>query len=308
MSSKVLGRLAMILGALLLLWGATSLARRGAGQPGADDEFAIPAARRDSTDSVIIARPADTTRLARRDSASWTVNGHPASKSAVDELFAAFADTTRRTELVAGRPSSHAGLGVDSAKGARIRIVRGDSTVAELLQGNRGPSLDGGYFRAAGDSSVFLVSGNLAQALERSSDEWRDRRIGGAAADSIARVEVARGKRSYVLRRDSTGWRLDPGGRADSAAVVALLADYGQIEAAGFATAAQADSASFERPDRRLALLRADGSPLLALTFDSTASGFWARATGDSTTYRVDTWSVDRLVPPDTTLRAKPKS
>jgi hypothetical protein len=302
MTPKQLARLAMVLGALLLLWGGASLARRGSRGPSESDRFAIPPVARDSADSVIITRPADTTRLVRRDSAAWTVNGHPAAQSAIQELFSALADTARRTELVAGRSASHSALGVDSAKGARVRIVRGDSTVADLVQGNRGPSLDGGYFRAAGDSAVYLVGGNLAQMLERSQDEWRDRRIAEVAADSVARIEVSRGKRSYSARRAGAGWVLESG-PADSAAVATLLADYREVEAAGFATKAQADSARFVRPDRRAALLRADGTPLVTLAFDSTANGFWVRAGEGSTVYRVDTWFADRLAPADSTLR-----
>jgi hypothetical protein len=302
MTPKQLARLALVLGALLLLWGAASLARRGSRGPSESDRFAIPAVARDSADSVIITRPADTMVLARHESTAWMVNGHPASQSAIQELFTALADTARRTELVAGRAASHSALGVDSAKGTRVRIVRGDSTVAELVQGNRGPSLDGGYFRAAGDSAVYLVGGNLAQVLERSQDEWRDRGVAEVAADSVARIEISRGKRSYVVRRDGAGWVLGSG-PADSAAVAGLLADYRRVEAAGFATVAQADSASFARPDRRAALLRADGTPLVTLALDSTANGFWLRAGKDSTVYRVDTWFADRLTPADSTLR-----
>ncbi len=304
MTPRHLARLAMVLGALLLLWGGASLARRGSRGPSESDRFAIPTVARDSADSVIITRPADTTRLVRRDSTTWVVNGHPASQTAVQELFTALADTSRRTERVAGRPASHSALGVDSAKGARVRIVRSDSTVADLVQGNRGPGLDGGYFRAAGDSAVYLVAGTLAQVLERSTEEWRDRRIAGVAADSVARIEISRGSRSYAVRRDGGGWTLASGGRADSAAVAAMLADYRQVEAAGFATRAQGDSARFTRPDRRAALLRADGTPLVSLAFDSTGNGFWVKAGGDSTVYRVDTWFADRLAPADSTLRA----
>jgi hypothetical protein len=304
MTPRQLALLALVLGALLLLWGAASLARRGSRGPSESDRFALPTVARDSADSVIITSAADTSRLVRRDSATWTVNGHPASETAVAELFTALADTARRTELVAGRPASHAGLGVDSAKGARVRIVRGDSTLAALVRGNRGPGLDGGYFRSAGDSAVYLVSGNLAQVLERSPDEWRDRRIAGVAADSVARIEVSRGSRSYAVRRDGAGWALTSGGRADSAAVAALLADYRQVEAAGFASKAQADSAKFARPDRRVSLLGGDGTALLTLVFDSTATGFWVRAGQESTVYRVDSWSADRLAPAESTLRA----
>jgi hypothetical protein len=306
MSPKQLARLAMVLGALLLLWGAASLARRKSSGLSESDRFALAAIPRDSVDSIIIQRAADTARLARLDSANWTVNGHRASRSGVQDILAALADTARRSELAGGRSTSHAGFGVDSAKGARIRVVSGDSTVADLVQGHRGPGLEGGYFRFSGDSAVYLVGGNLAQALEQTSDELRDKKIAGVSADSVARIEVTRGRRSYALRRDDKTWTLAPGGRADSTAVAELLSSYREVEAAGFATPAQADSAQFARPDRRLAVLRADGSPLLSLVFDSTATGFWARAAGDSTVYRLDTWSVDRLVPSDSTLKAKP--
>lgn len=306
MTSTQLARLAMILGALLLLWGAVSLARRGSRGLSDSDRFALPAIASDSVDSVVITRAADTVRLARRDSAHWTVNGHPASHRAVQGLFDALADTARRTELVGARTASHRGFGVDSAKGTRVRLVRSDSTLVDLVQGNRGPSLDGGYFRLAGDSAVYLVRGNLAEALEQSSEEWRDRRIAGVAPDSIALVEVSRGRRAYTVRRDGPAWSLVPGGRADSAAVAELLSAYREVEAADFASRAEADSAQFARPDRRVRLLGKDGTPLMSLAFDSTATGFWVRAAGDSTVYRVDTWSADRLTPPDSTLKAQP--
>ena len=305
MSPTQLARLAMVLGALLLLWGAASLARRGSRGPSESDRFALASVPRDSVDSIVVLRAADTARLGRVDSATWTVNGHRASRSAVDDILAALSDTARRTELVGGRPASHAGFGVDSTKGTRVRIVQGDSTV-EVIQGNRGPGLEGGYFRLAGDSPVYLLRGNLAEALERTSDELRDKRIASVAADSVARIEVSRGRRSYALRHSGAAWTLAPGGAADSVAVAELLSSFAQVEAAGFATPAQADSAQLARPDRRVALFRKDGSALLTLAFDSTATGFWVRAGEDSTVYRMDTWSADRLTPADTTLRAKP--
>jgi hypothetical protein len=76
------------------------------------------------------------------------------------------------------------------------------------------------------------------------------------------------------------------------------------VDATGFATAAQADSERFERPDRRTRLLRKDGTPLLTLLFDSTAAGFRVRADTGKTVYTMDGYSVDRLVPADSTLAA----
>ncbi len=115
MSSKQLARVAMVLGALLLLWGAASLARRGSSGPSAADRFAIPAITSDRADSILINRPADTTRLVRRDSTTWLVNGHKASATAVSGLFSALGDTARTHR--AGRDSH--GLARPARRGQR---------------------------------------------------------------------------------------------------------------------------------------------------------------------------------------------
>jgi hypothetical protein len=304
-SARTLVRLAMLLGVLLLLWGGAALTRsRAEAPPRGAARFHLPAPAASAVDTVRITRPSDTTVLARRDS-SWTVNGHPAARSAVTELFTALHDTAGRPELVAERPASHAGLGVDSAKGTRVRLVRGDSVIGDFIAGERSADMDGGYLRLAGQPEVYLVHGGLPGLLERGPDEWRDHRIATVPVDSIAAIQVQRGKASYKLSKDGKGWTLTPGGPADTAAAAQLRQAYGEIDAAGFASAAQADSARFDRAERRATALRSDGTPLLRLVFDSTANGFWVRADSGGTIYRMDSWAADRLAPADSTLRPR---
>ena len=306
MSARTLARLAMLLGVLLLLWGGAALGRHRADTPpAAGDRFRLPSPAIGSVDTVRIVKPADTIVLARRDS-GWTVNGHVASRTAVSDIFTALADTGARPELVAERPTSHAGLGVDSAGGTRVRLLHRDSVVGEFIAGHRSIDMDGGYFRLANQPQVYLVQSALAGLLERGADDWRDRRIASVAVDSIATIQVQRGGRSYRLSKEDKAWKLAPAGPVDTAAANRLRQAYGEIDAAGFASAAQADSARFDRPDRRVTLLRADGAPLLRLAFDSTAQGFWVRADSATTIFRMETWAVDRLAPADSTLRPKP--
>ena len=306
MSARTLGRLAMLLGVLLLLWGGAALTRnRRADAPaGSGGGFRLPAPAATAVDTVRITRPSDSVVLARRDSA-WTVNGHPASRTAVKDFFAALGDSAGHPELVAERPASHAGLGVDSAKGTRVRLIRGDSVVGDFIAGQRSADMDGGYVRLAGRPEVYLVRGGLGGLLERGPDEWRDHRIATVPVDSVAAIQVQRGARSYKLARDAKGWTLSPGGAADTAAAARLRQAFGEIDAAGFAAPAQADSARFDRPERRVAALRADGTPLIRLAFDSTGGGFWVRADSGGTVYRMDDWAVDRLAPADSTLRPR---
>jgi hypothetical protein len=304
-SAKQLLRLLLIFGALLLVWGATALARRREVGPAGAVRFRLPTITRSKVDTVVLARPGDTAILARKDTGTWTVNGHPASTRAVDDLFEALADSAPRSELVAEQKVSHAALGVDSAGGTRVRIMGGGRSLADLVVGHMSPEFSGGYVRRADQEPTWLVRGRLVDVLTRRSDDWRDRRIAGVTTDSVGSVEVTRGKRHYSLRRAGSGWTLSPGGKADSAQAASLVGAYKTVDASGFATATQADSAHFSSPDRRTRLLRQDGTPMLTLLFDSTASGFWVRPDTGTTVYRMDAFTADRLAPADSTLKYK---
>ena len=307
MTARQLALIAIAFAALLLLWGAAAVLRRG-GDSGAAAAALFPAVPPAAVDTVVIARPRDTTVLARVDSTSWRTNGHLADRAAVTELLEALSDTARRIEPVAERAASHAGLGVDSASGSRVRVVGRGGVLADLVAGQRSPDFDGGYLRRAADSTVYLVRGRLAELLERDPDEWRDRRMGGVAADSVTGIEVSRGRRSFRLARSGGRWSFSGArGAADSSAVADLLGAYARLEAAGFASPAQADSARFDPADRRARLLRADGSPLLTLVMDSTAGGWWARVDTAAVVYRLESWTADRLTPADSALRARPR-
>jgi hypothetical protein len=308
MTAKQLLRLAVILAVLLVLWGAAALARRREAAPPGRDGFRLPPNASSAADTVTLVRPGDTAVLARKDTSAWTVNGHPAAPQAVADLIAALADTAPASELVAGRKASHAALGVDSARGTRVRVRGGGRTLADFVVGRRSPDFSGGYLRRADQDSTYLMSGRLVEVLSRRSDEWRDHRIAAVADDSVAAIEISRGARRYALRRAGTGWTLSPGGAADSASAAALVAAYHAVEASGFASAAQADSAQFGRPDRRTRLLRKDGTPLLTLLMDSTAAGFWIRPDSGTTIYKIDSFTADRLAPADSALRARPRT
>jgi hypothetical protein len=300
MSAKQLVRLAAILGVLLLVWGAAALARRREATPTADT-FRLPKITRSEVDTVTISRAKDTTILARRDTNTWAVNGHPASPNAVGDLLTALTDSAPASELVAERKGSHAGLGVDDNAGSKVRITGKGKTLANLVLGKRSQDFSGGYLRRADQESTYVVRGQLIDVLNRSPDDWREHRIARIATDSVARIEITRGRKSYALLRNEKSWKLATGVPADSAKMGDLLTAYSSVDATGFASPAQA--AHFGQPDRRVRLLRKDGTPLLTLLFDSTAAGFWVRPDTSKTIYRIESWTADRLAPADTTLR-----
>jgi hypothetical protein len=199
---------------------------------------------------------------------------------------------------------------VTEDSGRRVQVLGQGRALVDMLAGKQASEGEGIYLRRANQPDVYLVRGELSTALAKPSDEWRDRTIARVPRDSVARVEISRGKRSYSLSRLQGRWVLGSGVPADSAAVAGLLSNYGRLEAAGFADKSQQDSLRFDRRRRTARLLAAGGKPLLSLVFDSIGSGIWARveqqgtrATGEP--FRLDFWTADQLTPPDTTLRKR---
>jgi hypothetical protein len=293
--------MAMALAGLVVLWLGLSFVRR-AGRD-SSGSFQFPKVDRNAVDAVVIARATDTVRLARQG-AGWTVNDLTAGPTLVAQLFDAMADTTAQSELVAESASSHDRLGIDSAKARRLSFRQGDKTVAELLVGSRGGSFESAYVRAPGQNTVYQVKGRIIEYVERAVDDWRNKRIVEVQPDSVATVEVQTGKKSYTLSRSGASWSLN-GGPADSAAVANLLNQFKTLDAAGFATKGQADSANFATPDKSIRLKASGDRALATLAIDSTAAGFWVRREGDPTVFRIDSWILNQLTPVDSTLRKK---
>jgi hypothetical protein len=301
MNTGTLKRLGAALAALLVVWAVSILLRR-AGRDEAG-RLALAAVDARSVDQVTVARGADTLAFARQR-AAWTVNGVRADGNLVDEMLAALGDTAARSELVAENAASHARLGLDSAAARRVTARQGGNVVADLLLGSRGSTYGTVHVRRPGEAAAYAVTGGLADVTDRQLDDWRDKLIAKVEPESVATVELTSGRKSWRLTRDATGWTVGTG-PADSAAVSGLLDRFRNLTAAGFATAAQADSANFATPDKVVRLLAKGDRPLLVLSADSSASGFWVRREGDAATFRLDTWVMGGLVPDEGSLRKK---
>lgn len=299
MSARQLLRAALALAVLIVLWGAVEIGRRLGGDR--EVPFSLPALTAPDVDSVVIAKGADTTLLVRRDGARWEVNGYLAASAEVTKFFDALRDTVR-SDLVARSATSHERLGVDSVGGRRVRLVGGGRTLADLVFGERGREWGTIYVRTATESDVYLLGGELGNLVDRNADAWRDRRIAALEPDSVAEIDVERGGSGYTLVRGDSAWSID-GTSADSGVVAQLLQELRDLNGSGFPSPAQADSADFDAPDRRLEVRGMGGRIVLRLAFDSASFAYWVRHDSGGPIYRLDSWRADRLTPADSAVR-----
>jgi uncharacterized protein DUF4340 len=302
MSAKHLKLIAVGLVVLLLLWGGSELLSRGSDS--VTGSLTLPALAPTEVDTVSVIKGTDSIVLAKQSPTAWSVNGHRAAPDAVHDVFQALADTTR-PELIAQAPASFARLGVDSATGRWLRLSRAGKPLVEIIIGTRGTDVQSVYLRRPGDGHVYLWKGRLASLADRDVDGWRDQRIAALEPDSVAALDVVRGKDRYRLARVGRTWSMN-GSRTDSAAVARYLERLKAITASGFATPKEVDSTSALRPARRLSVHGARRL-LLSLAFDSAATGFVVRhlagVGGDgSTVYRMNLWDVDGITPASRSL------
>ncbi len=305
MSSRQLRQLASVLAIVLVVWAALALVRRS--DTDRSVSFSLPKVDTAAVDSVAITRPGDTLVLARAAKGAWSVNGKPASSTAVNALLRGLADTLFWSELVAELPRSHARFGVDSAEGRRLRVSSHGKVLLDILSGKQTTDYGGIYVRRVDHDPVYALHSPLGDALTRGDDDWRDKHVATVVPESVSTVAVQRGGRSYLLRRSGNSWTFAGGGATDSASVASLLGQYQSVTATGFASPAQRDSIDFTHARRRVRLTGRDGRALVSLAWDSTASGVWLRADSAGEVFRTDAWTMDQLTPADSTLRARKK-
>jgi len=299
MNPKQLKRVAIALVTVLVLWGLSEILRGGRDE--AETTEVLPAFTVETVNGVTIAQTSDTVIL-ERSGDTWTVNGFDVAPSNIEQLFTALSEPSE-AELVATNETTHGRLGVDTA-GIRLTVNSADGSLASVVFGKRGRQYNTRFVREEGEVRVFRYAGGLTEMVERDVDWWRDKRVVDIVPDSVHRVAVSRGPERYTLTHADSAWQIG-NAAADSAAVRRLLDQYAGLEASGFASAAQADSADFTRPDRSVTLFDGAGDTLASLVLDSTSTAFWTRHASGGTIYRILQWKANQMIPAESTLVAE---
>jgi hypothetical protein len=300
MNPKQLKRVFTVLVIVVVLWILAEIL--GGGHDDMETAFVLPALTMPEVDVVTIVRPSGTNTLTRTGD-TWTVNGFAAAQGQVEDIFEGLSESVE-AELVATGSTVHGRMGVDSAQGIFVTFEGGGEELASVVFGKRGSAYNTRYVRLEGQDYVYQFTGQLAGAVDRSETDWRDKDILSIEPDSVGRVVAQRSEGSYTLNRGEDGWLIGRSGATDSAAVHRMLNQYTSLQASGFASEAQVDSADFSPPDRTVTLFGLEGDTLASFAFDSTASAYWLKVESDSVIYRILQWKANQMIPVDSTLRA----
>ncbi len=303
MSTKQLLRLAVVLAAVVVVWGVLALTRRSTGDRVI--RLALPTVDTAAVDTVALTKGADTALLVRGANGRWRDNAYPATASNVAELLSALADTSSNsTELVAESKSAQPALGVAADSGQHVRVIEKGHVALDWITGHQTSDYSGLYIRPTSGDAVYSLHGRLTGALGHGLVEWRDHTIASIPADSVHRIEVQHGREHYALVRGAKrSWTLAGAGPADTAAAKQLIDHLNPLSAENFATPAQAKAARFTHPTARVRVFGTGKSPLADVLFDSTKTGVWARSDTGTTVFQIESWTMDGVTPAEKTLR-----
>jgi len=152
-----------------------------------------------------------------------------ADSSAVEGLLSSLTSATA-DEVVSENPASLKEFGLDPPQ--TTLEVRTDATPQEftLRLGGSTPTSSGIYAQVAGQQRVITLASFLKASLEKNLFDLRNKKVVTLASDDIQRMDVAAGKDSYQLVKNSDGlWNLTlpPPVRADHFAVQGLVDELG---------------------------------------------------------------------------------
>jgi len=203
-------------------------------------------------------------RIERRDGGFRLVEplGSPVDRTTVDGIVGALAEVKSEAVIDSPQAAEVYGLG-DTADRVRFGTDAGEQV---LRLGGKTPVGSNTYAARGDETTVYTIPTYRADALRRSLDDLREKRVLRFDREAVTRIELAWPGGGVALDRGEDGWRVTAPleDAADAETVDSLLSDLSFLRAEGFMDAPPADpelgldSPAFEA---KLSAKGADGTP-----------------------------------------------
>ncbi len=204
----------------------------------------------DSIDAVVLGDDDDAIRIEKSEG-EWRVDGKRADARAVDRMIESLV-SARSGDLATRKAERFAELEVDEENGARVRLVSGDRTVADVTVG--GSATNGSYVRS--DDEVFSVRGLYRAVFARDRAAWIEKKLFFDDVADVERVRVEAGVETpFAIEKQGDVWQLaepaslPPGQRFDASAAERFASALATARAQEVLDEA-ADSPDFEAAQR----------------------------------------------------------
>ena len=175
------------------------------------------------------------------------------------------------------------------ASGTPIATVKAtDASGTQELQ-VRKSGKDAYYAKATAMDGVFKVSSQLGDAVDKNTEDFREKRVFDVAENTPDKVEFHDGTKAYYLTRSGEDWWSGDGKKMDAVSVEDFLRPIRSMSASKFATG------GFSIPAMTLTVTYQDGKRVEKADFSKSGDAYIAKREDGPTLYQLDAKSVEDL-------------
>ncbi len=175
------------------------------------------------------------------------------------------------------------------ASGTPIATVKAtDASGSQELQ-VRKSGKDAYYAKATAMEGVFKVSSQLGDAVDKNTEDFREKRVFDLAEGTADKVEFHDGAKAYHLTRSGEDWWSADGKKMDAVTVEDFLRPIRSLSATKFATS------GFSSPALTLTVTYQDGKRVEKVDMAKSGNDYVAKREDGPTLYQLEAKSVEDL-------------
>ncbi len=276
-------------------------------------ESVIFGATPDTVEEISIIHGKSKVTVMKGDNGTWVITAprtYETSQEAVKSLIHAIAEAEFDKEIESD-PSALEVFGLDAPDTCvEVKVKRGNKKT--LLIGSATPVGSGYYARLTDDSKVCVIGMTLADALSKTADDLRERKIIKASNESVSGIRIVRRTEDdltdVICEKQGDAWYLVRPivDKADKERLDELLRDITGLTVDAFVDDEGSDLSrwGFDQPRMRIDLtITGKSAPIKVFIGDPDPSeeGFYVKTEDSAAVYLVKPWTFLplELTPPD---------
>jgi hypothetical protein len=202
----------------------------------------------------------------------------------VDELVRALTDA--RMELDASDdPKRNASIFASATPVATAKVTAESGTQELQVRKNK----DDYYAKSNAVDGIFKVASTLGQALDKSLDDFRNKKLFDLGSDDPNKIEIRDGSKAYFLTRSGEDWWSGSAKKMDGGTVDGLIEKLRDLSASKFV------DSGFTASIIDLTITSSDGKRVEKVAISKAGDSYIAKRENDPALYQVDPKAVDDL-------------
>src|SRR5580700_11651405 len=207
-----------------------------------------------------------------------------ADGTAVDELVRALTDA--KMELDASDdPKKDASLFSAAVPVATAKVTAESGTQELQVRKNK----EEYYAKSSVVEGVYKVSSTLGQALDKTLDDFRNKKLFDLGSDDPNKIEIQDGSKTYFLTRNGEDWWSGAAKKMDAASVDELLEKLRDLSASKFV------ASGFTAPIVDLTVISNDGKRVEKVAISKSGDTYIAKRENEPALYQIDSKAIDDL-------------